>query len=64
MKNLLYISAIIFSITFSAQAQIGIGTSTPIAAVDVNGTVRVSKLPVGTTNEITLTGSTTSQNSK
>ena len=61
MKNLLCISAIILSITFSAKAQIGIGTSTPGAAVDVNGTVRVTDLPVGATNEITLTGSTASK---
>lgn len=58
MKNILFISAIIFSVSFPAKAQIGIGTSTPNAAVDVNGTVRVTSLPVGTTNEITLTGST------
>lgn len=61
MKKLLCISAIIFSITFSAQAQIGIGTSTPDADIDVNGTVRVTNLPVGTTNEITLTGSTSAR---
>ena len=61
MKNSLYISVLIFSVTFSAQAQIGIGTSTPIAAVDVNGTVRVTNLPVGTTDEITLTGSTSTR---
>jgi hypothetical protein len=58
MKNLLCITGIVFSITFSAKAQIGIGTSTPNAAIDVNGTVRVTNLPVGTSNEITLTGST------
>ena len=61
MKNSLCFSLLIFSISFSVQAQIGIGTSTPEAAIDINGTVRVTSLPVGTTNEITLTGSTSNR---
>jgi len=61
MKNLIVTTAIILCVVSGAQAQIGIGTTNPMASIDVNGTVRVTSLPVGTTDEITLTGSTSSK---
>lgn len=53
---------VIFSIISStASSQVGIGTSNPQATLDVNGTVRINQLPVGTTNEISLTGTASSR---
>ncbi|MBZ0328252.1 MAG: hypothetical protein K8F54_11640 [Altibacter sp.] len=53
---------VIFSIISStASPQVGIGTSNPQATLDVNGTVRINQLPVGTTNEISLTGTASSR---
>ena len=61
MKNLIFTATIMLCAVSGVQAQIGIGTANPTASVDVNGTVRVTNLPVGTTDEITLTGSTSSK---
>ena len=59
-RTILSIGLVLGSISF-VNAQIGIATSSPTAALDVNGTVRVTNLPVGTTNQITLTGSASSR---
>jgi hypothetical protein len=56
MKTRLVFFAIFSIISFTALSQVGIGTSNPQATLDVNGTVRINQLPVGTTNEISLTG--------
>ena len=61
MKKLIFTSAIILGMTFGVHAQVGIGTTAPTSGIHVNGTVRVTNLPVGTTTEISPTGSTSSK---
>jgi hypothetical protein len=61
MKKLILTGTIIFGFIFGIQAQVGIGNTNPSASLDVNGTVRVTSLPVGTSDLITLTGHTSSR---
>ena len=61
MKKIIFTSAIILGMTFGVHAQVGIGTTAPTSGIDVNGTVRVTSLPVGTTAEISPTGSTSNK---
>tara|TARA_R110000787_G_scaffold43372_1_gene106422 strand:+ start:28552 stop:29181 length:630 start_codon:yes stop_codon:yes gene_type:complete len=61
MKKLILTATIIFGFIFGIQAQVGIGNTNPSASLDVNGTVRVTSLPVGTTDLITLAGHTSSR---
>jgi hypothetical protein len=56
MKKLVSISVIILGVLFGAQAQVGIGTNSPTATLDVNGTVRVTNLPITNTDKKSLTG--------
>ena len=58
MKNFKLLIALGFGLVSGAKAQVGINTQTPQAALDVNGTVRVTDLPVENTSEISLTGIT------
>ena len=55
MKRIL--STLVLCSAITVNAQVGIGTDNPQAALDINGTVRVTQLPVSDTNEISLTGS-------
>ena len=59
MKNTLLFSTLLFVIFYqSVTAQVGIGTTDPITALDVSGTVRVIDLPVETVDDISLSGLT------
>ena len=61
MKNLVLRVVFIFGIVSGIHAQIGIGNASPTATIDIGGTVRVTNLPAGTTDEIVLTGSTSTK---
>jgi hypothetical protein len=59
MKHkLLFTSLLLLSITQVLEAQIGIKTSNPQAALDIGGTVRVTELPLEQVETISLTGLT------
>lgn len=52
------VQVIIFNAFCLLNAQVGINTETPQATLDVNGTARVTDLPVESTSDITVTGLT------
>lgn len=56
MKKIRFTSVLILGALFGAQAQVGIGTNSPTATLDVNGTVRITNLPITKTDAIILTG--------
>lgn len=61
MKKSHIIVAVVFCLGLQSISQVGIGTNNPQAALEVAGTVRITNLPVGDSNEITLAGQTTTR---
>tara|TARA_B110000285_G_scaffold26019_1_gene25133 strand:- start:106 stop:735 length:630 start_codon:yes stop_codon:yes gene_type:complete len=57
MKNAVLRVVLILGIVTGVQAQIGIGNANPTSTLDIGGTVRVTNIPPGESNEIVLTGS-------
>ncbi|KQC33040.1 hypothetical protein AAU57_06685 [Nonlabens sp. YIK11] len=55
------ITPIFIGFSLVSFSQVGIGTDNPKATLDVNGTVRVTQLPVSTSNQISLTGSSSNK---
>jgi hypothetical protein len=58
MKIKNFFLVLFMGVIYSMTSQIGIGTNSPQATFDVAGTVRITDLPIGTTDEISPTGST------
>jgi hypothetical protein len=61
MKKAFFSFSFLLGLTYVMSAQVGVGTTTPIATIDIGGTVRITDLPVGTTDEISATGSTSAK---
>lgn len=61
MKKSQIIFAMVFCSTIHSISQVGIGTNNPQATLEVAGTVRITNLSLGNTNEITLAGQTTTR---
>lgn len=61
MRKIYLLSALLIGITYSATSQVGVATNNPKATIDISGTVRITDLPAGTTNQISPAGSTTTK---
>ena len=61
MRKLHYFSVLLLGIAFTVTSQVGIGINAPLATLDAAGTVRITDLPIGGTNNISPAGSTTTK---